>query len=101
MRTPFFCFAVKFLELPAAPVDNPLAQRFNAIVVGERLYKVLGLAAFNKIAPHHFVFAVQSEVFFNCASRPDPNALLAEFVVNVADGGVCCECCGWGVRLLA
>ena len=45
MRTPFFCFAVNFLELPAAPVDNPLAQRFNAIVVGERLYKVLGLAA--------------------------------------------------------
>ena len=58
MRTPFFCFAVNFLELPAAPVDNPLAQRFNAIVVGERLHKVLGLAAFNKIAPYHLVFAI-------------------------------------------
>ena len=89
MRTPFFLLRCEFLELPAAPVDNPLAQGFNAIVVGERLYKVLGLAAFNKIAPHHFVFAVQSEVFFNCASRPDPNALLAKFIVDIADGAFC------------
>ena len=58
MRTPFFCFAVNFLELPAASVDNPLAQCLNAVVVGERLYKVLGLAAFNKIAPDHLVFAI-------------------------------------------
>ena len=88
MRTPFFLLRCEFLELPAAPVDNPLAQRFDAIVVGECLHKVLGLATFNEIAPDHLVFAVQPEVFFNRASRPNPNALLAKFIVNIADRAI-------------
>ena len=40
MRTPFFLLRCEFLELPAAPVDNPLAQSLNAVVVGERLQEI-------------------------------------------------------------
>ena len=85
MRTPF-CFAVKFLELPAAAVDDPLAECCNPIVVGERLDKVSGLAAFDEIAPDHLVFTIEPQVFFNGTSRPNPNALVAKLLVDIPDG---------------
>ncbi len=98
----FFLLRCENLELPAAPVDNPLAQGFYAIVVGERLQEVFGLAAFNEVPPDHFVFAVQPEVLFDRSACPDPDALLAELFMDVSDGalcfghgchhGVCCRC---------
>ncbi len=74
------------LELSSASADNPLAQGFNAVVVGERLYKILGLAAFIEIAPDHFVFAVEAQVFFDGTAGPHPYPLFAKFFVNIPDG---------------
>ncbi len=63
-----------------------MAESGNAVVVGEGLDEILGLAAFNEVPPDHFVFAVKPQVFFDGTAGPYPNSLLAEFVVDVLDG---------------